>query len=197
MTNYAPPFLPSTTYHVYNHANGDDDLFREADNYRYFLEKYKKYIHPIADTLAYCLMKNHFHLMVRIKDEEYLMEQNLTGFENLSGLVSHQFSRLFNSYSKAFNKKYNRYGSLFNRPVKRKKINNDHYFTELIIYIHNNPVHHGFVDIIDHWPHSSYTDILKRNNSIVNAIEIIKWFGNTESFITAHQSTRRMKSAFD
>lgn len=136
MQDFHQPFLPSATYHVYNHANGADDLFRETDNYRYFLEKYKKYILPIADTLAYCLMKNHFHLMVRIKDEECLMEQDLTGFENLSGLVSLQFSRLFNSYSKAFNKKYNRIGGLFNRPVKRKQIIDDHYFTQLIIYIH-------------------------------------------------------------
>ncbi|MCK5209465.1 MAG: hypothetical protein KAQ79_15630, partial [Cyclobacteriaceae bacterium] len=66
MHSYHPPFLTSTTYHIYNHANGDDNIFREQDNYRFFLEKYVKYINPVADTFAYCLMRNHFHLMVRI-----------------------------------------------------------------------------------------------------------------------------------
>lgn len=52
MTDYHLPFLPTNVCHVYNHANGDDDLFGEVDNYRFFLEKYTKYILPIADTLA-------------------------------------------------------------------------------------------------------------------------------------------------
>ncbi len=203
MQDYHPPFLPSTVYHIYNHANGDDDLFREDDNYRYFLEKYKKYIPPIADTHAYCLMKNHFHLMVRIKDESRLLEffdindQDLTGFENLSGLISLQFSKLFNSYAKAFNNKYNRMGGLINRPVKRKPINNDHYYTELIVYIHNNPVHHGFVDDISHWLHSSYTGIMNSTDSMVNASEIMEWFGSKEAFLEAHGRSQPLKSVFD
>ncbi len=71
MPNLHPPFLPDCTFHVYNHANGEEDIFREDDNYRYFLEKYQKYIVPVAATQAYCLMKNHFHLMVRVKDVEF------------------------------------------------------------------------------------------------------------------------------
>lgn len=52
MIDLHPPFRASTVYHVYNHANGSDNLFREADNYRFFIEKCKKYISPIADTLV-------------------------------------------------------------------------------------------------------------------------------------------------
>jgi len=210
------PFLPSTVYHVYNHANGDDDLFREADNYRFFLEKYVKYISPIADTLAYCLMKNHFHLMVRIKDagsfktlEDSSTSSNKTSkvFENLGGLVeeekaiskkvSQYFSNLFNSYTKAFNKKYNRMGSLFAPNVKRKVITNDRYFTELIVYIHNNPVHHGFVEDISHWVQSSYTRILEGNDPIVDEVEIIDWFGSKKAFVEAHKKTKGLMSVFE
>lgn len=50
-------------YHIYNHANGDDNLFREAKNYPFFLQKYHQHISPIAETIAWCLMPNHFHLL--------------------------------------------------------------------------------------------------------------------------------------
>ena len=88
MPNYHPPFLTSTTYHIYNHANGDDNIFREQDNYRFFLEKYVKYINPVADTFAYCLMRNHFHLMVRIKDVQSFNISSKTSkvFEDIGGL---------------------------------------------------------------------------------------------------------------
>ncbi len=59
-----------TYYHIYNHANGDDNLFREEKNYRFFLRKYHQHIDVIADTLAWCLMPNHFHLLVKIKSAE-------------------------------------------------------------------------------------------------------------------------------
>lgn len=60
-------------YHIYNHANGDENLFREQKNYEYFLEKYKQHISPIAETIAWCLMPNHFHLLVKIKTEEEIV----------------------------------------------------------------------------------------------------------------------------
>ena len=57
-------------YHIYNHANGNDNLFRNEENYAYFLKRYAYFIHPIAKTYAYCLMPNHFHLLVKIRSEE-------------------------------------------------------------------------------------------------------------------------------
>jgi len=58
---------PDTSYHIFNHANGFENVFSEPENYRFFLEKYRKYILPVAETYAYCLMPNHFHLVVRIR----------------------------------------------------------------------------------------------------------------------------------
>ena len=69
------PLLPGRMYHLYNHANGEESLFREDDNYRYFLHKYVEHISPIAETYAYCLMPNHFHFFVRIVDKEVIMEK--------------------------------------------------------------------------------------------------------------------------
>lgn len=62
------PLLPDTSFHIYNHANGFENIFREAENYRFFLEKYQLHITPIAETYAYCLMPNHFHLVIRIRN---------------------------------------------------------------------------------------------------------------------------------
>jgi putative transposase len=63
---------PDTTYHIFNHANGFENVFHEDDNFRYFLEKFQLYITPIAETYAYCLMPNHFHLVVRIRKREVI-----------------------------------------------------------------------------------------------------------------------------
>jgi len=59
---------PNTFYHIYNHANGSENLFREDKNYAYFLQLFQKHISPIADTYAYCLMPNHFHFLLKIKE---------------------------------------------------------------------------------------------------------------------------------
>jgi hypothetical protein len=107
---------PDIFYHIYNHANGADNLFREERNYHYFIQQWEKYILPIADTYAYCLMPNHFHALIKIKGIETLSKnekfesilRDPTGFENLSGLISKQFGNFFNSYAKAFNKMYDR-----------------------------------------------------------------------------------------
>jgi len=56
-------------YHIYNKGVNSCNLFFEPTNYEYFLELYDKHITPVADTYAWVLMKNHFHLLVRIKEE--------------------------------------------------------------------------------------------------------------------------------
>ena len=63
---------PNHTYHIFNHANGFENIFLEDENYRFFLEKYKRYIQPIVETYAYCLLPNHFHLVVRIRRKELI-----------------------------------------------------------------------------------------------------------------------------
>lgn len=126
MGNKRASFEPGKVFHVYNHGNADDLIFREHQNYSFFLKKYKKYILPIAFTYAYCLLPNHFHFMIKIKGEDELIrffekEKDSEGFPNpqglelanLSNLISHQFGTFFNSYTKSFNKYYDRRGSLF------------------------------------------------------------------------------------
>lgn len=65
---------PNSSYHIFNHANGFENIFTEDENFRFFLDKYNQYILPIAETYAYCLLPNHFHLVVRIRRKEVLEE---------------------------------------------------------------------------------------------------------------------------
>ena len=65
---------PDRIYHIYNRGINGENIFKEERNYRYFLEKYAKYIEPIADTFAYCLLGNHFHIAIRTKSEAELID---------------------------------------------------------------------------------------------------------------------------
>ncbi len=189
------PFVPGKYYHIYNRGNNGEDLFRVSDNYQHFLRLYEKYVHPVADTFAWVLMKNHFHLLVRIKDLRG--ETDLPGFKNLAGLkekfkrnhpqASQHFSNLFNAYCKAFNKKYGRTGSLFEKPFHRIPVDSEKYFRQLVIYIHTNPVHHGFTDNYKDYPWSSYGTILSLKPTKLRRNEVIGWFDDKANFVAAHE----------
>jgi REP element-mobilizing transposase RayT len=168
-------------YHIYNHANGDDNLLKEAKNYSYFLAKYQQHINPIAETIAWCLMPNHFHLLIRIK-EEVVLKQDFPKFETLenpnieekelklSYLLSKQFSNFFSSYSQSFNKVYQRRGSLFLKNFKRKLIDSEAYLFQLIIYIHLNPVKHGFTLDLSAWEWSSYQTFCQKQSILIKEL---------------------------
>ncbi|MDK2979548.1 MAG: REP-associated tyrosine transposase [Bacteroidales bacterium] len=121
-------------YHIYNHANGSDNLFRSDDNYRFFLKKFKQHVTPIAETYAYCLLPNHFHFLVRIK-EEGVIRSTFPKFQTLEKInrnkfISKQFSNFFSSYTQSFNKVNGRKGSLFYKNFKRKRITTEIYLKQ-------------------------------------------------------------------
>jgi len=200
------PLQAGHTYHIWAHANGSENLFRSEDNYNYFLGRYRHHVHPIVDTFAYCLMPNHLHLMVRVKSEEKVLEfvrqkkknsttplQGLKTFEGIEKIISRQFSHLFNSYTQAYNKMYGRRGSLFIPNFNRKLIDSDNYFVRLIAYIHNNPVHHGFVKSPNDWAFSSWHSFLLNKASQVNTQEAMNWFGTKKNFETIHRELNQEK----
>jgi putative transposase len=52
--------VPGSHYHIYNHANGRENLFIEVKNYNFFLERISTYVLPFLNLHAYCLFPNHF-----------------------------------------------------------------------------------------------------------------------------------------
>ena len=174
-------------YHIFNRGNNQENIFIEERNYRYFLRLYAKHIMPVSDTYAYCLLRNHFHFLVRIKTVE---EQELTGLGDLSALPrkpSQQFSNLFNAYAKAFNKTYHRTGTLFQRPFGRIEVTSDSYFMQLVTYIHQNPQKHGFVNDFRTWPYSSYQALLSTKPTRLQRDDVLTWFQGVDHFEDVHR----------
>ncbi len=179
---------PGQTYHIFNRGNNRENLFYSDRHYKYFLKLYSRYILPAADTYANCLMGNHFHLLVRIKEaEEIVSMKSQVELPNPStSSASKNFSNLFNAYTKSINIERNRTGSLFEKSFKRKLIKNDAYFQQLIIYIHTNPQKHGFVEDFREWDWSSYHAISEVVDTKLHREEVLAWFGGVNELISCH-----------
>jgi REP element-mobilizing transposase RayT len=63
-------------YHIYNRGINGEKIFREPNNYEHFLRVYEKYVDPVAETFAWCMMPNHFHFLVRIKEKEEAVDSS-------------------------------------------------------------------------------------------------------------------------
>jgi putative transposase len=166
-------------YHIYNRGVNGETLFHSDDNYRYFLRLYAKHVEPVADTFAWSLLKNHFHLLVRIKTEDEILAS--------PSHPSQSLSNLFNAYAQAINRRYKRTGPLFEKPFERKLVDSDRYFQTLVCYIHANPVHHAFVTSLHDYPWTSYHTILSSQETKLKRAEVIAWFQNVENFRYCHQ----------
>ena len=208
MTSNHPPLEHGRFYHIYNRGINGCALFHRSGNYEHFLRLYDKYISPVADTYAWCLMGNHFHLLVKIKgaaeigtyknlnadrsDDSVRFQTtiNLSESEGSDSVkvpnISRHFSHLFNSYTKYFNKVYKRSGTLFERPFKRIKITSEAHLKYLVYYIHHNPVHHGFCDDMIEYPWSSYLTIVSPKQTRLKRNDVLKWYGDASMFTDYH-----------
>ena len=189
-------------YHIYNRGNNRENIFFEEKNYYYFLEKYDKYLSNHLETYAYCLLPNHFHLLVRVK------EKTSKAFETFpewvaSPEVSHlsplekAFKDFFITYAKAINSAYDRTGSLFQYKFKRKIIDKQKYLTRLIVYIHLNPIRLGLCKHPSDWKFSSYNSILSTYSTKVKKEVVLDWFGRKGDFIELHKTYRDFQKIRD
>ena len=163
---------PGNFYHIYNRGNNGQDIFFEEINYAYFLSLIKKYLLPISKIYSFCLLKNHFHLLLRINDT--------------CETSSRHFSNLFNAYTKAINKKYGRTGSLFEKPFKRIKIDEESYLKNLILYIHLNPEHHQITNNFKNYKYSTFKTCLSSKETNIEREEVLSFFDGKENFNETH-----------
>jgi REP element-mobilizing transposase RayT len=192
----AAPIQPEHVYHVYNRANGAEQLFLSSENYLFFLRKFEQYISPVADVFCYCLLPNHFHFLIRIKNEQEIKTNLPVAFPKFGAiekLVSKQFSKLFSSYTQAFNKVNGRKGSLFMKSFKRKEVTSQNYLLKLIHYIHLNPVVAGLVSTAGKWTFSSYPAFNSNKKTRLLKQEVIALFTDLENFKYYHQSEPDVK----
>ncbi|MBI4648271.1 MAG: transposase [Bacteroidia bacterium] len=171
-------FLESSFYyHIFNRGNNGENIFIEDRNYRYFIELLSKHISSVADIYCYCLLKNHFHLLVRIKEQ---IPENIKN-------ISQPFSNFFNADSKSINKAYNRTGSLFDERFERRRITDEQYLKQVVVYIHLNPVKHDFTENFKKFSNSSYQTIISDKLTILKNDEVINWFDDINNFIYCHR----------
>ena len=179
------PIIEGQYFHIYNRGVNGEDLFKEERNYRYFLQQYKFYCSDVLETLAYCLLKNHFHLLVYVKENVEVPRKDGQGMFKMN--ASKQLGHFFNSYAQSINKAYQRTGPLFESPFERKWVDNESYLMSMIYYCHRNAQHHGFVNDFREWEFSSYNEIIKNDNSLVAAEKVIQRFGSISAFEDAHK----------
>ena len=173
----------STVYHVYNQSNNFEPIFRNDGNYLHFLRKLRIHILSCADILCYCLMPDHFHLLLRPNElgcSPSNVRRTLQRDEDDKTVayqqqLSHQIKILLSSYTRGYNRQHNRRGSLFRSGTKAKPASVDLISPELLLskpnwwsfssylyncftYIHQNPVAAGLVDRAVEWPYSSAVD---------------------------------------
>lgn len=183
--NSIKTYLENSYYHIYNRGVDKRNIFHDEKDYKVFLHFLKRYLTPLPETLSevrprwrsdlfnnielvsYCLMPNHFHLMIK--------QQTKEGIANF-------MQSLMNSYVYYFNKKLQRKGPLFEGRYKAALVDNEIQLLHLTRYIHLNPT--DLVDkksnplsFVQDYPFSSYKDFLgERKAEWVHPEKILQFF---------------------
>jgi putative transposase len=176
-------FFPNELYHIYNRGNNRQKIFFNHDNYVYFLKKVRMCILPHCDTLAYCLLPNHFHFFIH-SDKRTIVGKLIGGKQK--NVLSEGIRGLLSSYTQAINKQNNSTGSLFQQNTKVKPIvsGSGNYDLTCLHYIHQNPLVSRLVKRMEDWPYSSFADYCGlQDESICNKELAIRLLGlNMKSF---------------
>jgi len=178
---------PDQYFHIFNRGINAMPVFFEAKNYDFFLKQYKQFVHPFVETFAYCLLGNHFHLLIRVRDVAQLdLAIKKDREKPYYWHVSNGFSSFLKSYTRAVNSVYNRTGGLFETPFKRIEVKEESYFSALIAYIHRNPEKHGLVKDFRSYPYSSYQEHLQDTPTFLSRQAVLDWFGGKEQYQAFH-----------
>jgi len=133
-------------YHIYNRGNRKQDIFLEEEDYIGYLKRLRKAMEGRqVSIICYCLMPNHFHLLLR-QDSEVPLYKFI--------------HPLHTGYSMYFNRKYDKVGHLFQGRFKQKEIDKNENLLQLSSYIHLNPIIDGWVEKLEDYQWSSYPDYI-------------------------------------
>lgn len=162
-------YRPGRYYHIYNRGAGKQSIFYEDRDYLDLIALMKKIGAACQlSVIAYCLLPNHYHWLVRQKS---VIE---------AGVMP---KRVFGSYVQTFNHRYNRTGTLFEGRVKIVPIDDEQYIRHLCRYIHINPVKHAIAASPDLWPYSNYLEwIDQRQGKLVDKEFISEWFTSAADY---------------
>lgn len=174
-------------YHFYQSGNPAEAIFRLEADYGSFLDLFQKYVNSIVHLYAYCLLPTHFHLLLRVKDQDkidYVYPD--------SEMLATQFVNLFKAYTSFTNQKYHRSGDLFSVAPPREIPRTKKLICDLVAYIHLNPQLYGVVGDFRYWPFSSCYAYLCQDRRSMIAKELLL---DSEAYhrILAAQKTPRLR----
>jgi REP element-mobilizing transposase RayT len=164
-------------YHIYNRGANRQAIFFEPDSYSHFIRKLRQFVtHPTethasrdaaATVLAYCLMPNHYHLLVRVLSSEFSEAMRSFG----------------QAHTQAINRRFDRSGTLFEGRFQAIHVDRDAYLMHLSRYIHLNPVEAGLVELPEGWEYSSYRDYVGLREGTLPEIEpILREFASRAAY---------------
>ncbi|MFN8445063.1 MAG: transposase [Caldilineaceae bacterium] len=162
-------FVQGQYYHVFNRGINRQSIFRDDDDFIAFLTRIKKHcIRFKIVVIAYCLMPNHFHFLMR-QDGEIPVRKAI----ELTG----------NGYVQHYNHRHKRTGTLFEGRFKALLVDDDEYIHHLCRYIHGNPVKDGFALRPELWSYSNYQEWCgTRNGTLVDRTFITDHFGTPSRY---------------
>jgi REP element-mobilizing transposase RayT len=201
---YKAPFCFKRHYHILFRSIDGIPLFKTAKERIFFLEKWKRFTAPIADTWAYSLLDNHSHFIVKIKQQEDVIrnvglltdEQKTKAIKQFTatptdGLFEQVAERQINSFLVSYANTYNNYtarkGGLFQQPFRRLFITDNAHLQQAIIYTHANAQKHGLVKNFADHPHHSYHEIIAGISEFVDCSSVIEFFDGKQKFIELHK----------
>lgn len=189
-------FESGNLYHIYNQGNNRQKIFYLWDNYVFFLNKVKRHILPYSDILAWCLMPNHFHLLVYVKQVYIPVNDGVTlnhpVIKARAVSLNESIGIMLRSYTRAINKQEQRVGGLFREETKAECLtsidgitpsfyntssgtlinisNPEKEYPQICFeYIHLNPVSAGLTPTPEEWEFSSFRDYCgMRDGRLIN-----------------------------
>lgn len=164
------PVLPDKYYHIYNKANNNELVFKDDNDYQFFMQQCGALLADHIDLFAFCLMPNHFHLLIKPKENS-----KSKGKES----INESIRKFFQLYAQYFNKKYSRKGSLFYKSFRRIEVKHDIYLKYLLFYIHFNPQKSGLISNFTQYPYCSYRFYMSDKSSKLRKDIVLEWFGNS------------------
>ena len=163
-------FVRDNYYHIYNRGANRQSIFADDEDFVDFLQRLKKFVqNSMVQTIAYCLLPNHFHLLVR-QDAD------------IEAGLAVQYT--CNGYAQRFNARHQRQGTIFQGRYRAEQISQRDHLRHLCRYIHVNPVRHGLATSPELWPYSNYLDwIGRRDGTLVDRDFLTGQFGNVAAYI--------------
>lgn len=192
-------FSKNNIYHIYNRGVDKMNIFKKEKDFKVFIFRLRENIIPSSidpkiysksarrrkalpknsfDLICYCLMPNHFHLLIQQKTDLP---------------ITKLMSKICTGYAKYFNKEYKRIGAVFQDQFKTVRIENNEQLIWTSFYIHKNPLEACLVKNIKDYKWSSFNEYFdsSQKNDLCNKIIICEQFNNPNTYLNYFQNKEK------